>query len=481
MVLFRPCTWDHDNTSVPAAALQVVINSYKLRHTGRSTFPRAPGSLSELRKSYTDTPNWTLSSMSYPKGLPLYTVWDEIPYHIDSTEDLLSLALTCRTFKKLIIPNHLEYRYIRCSLHRQDVWKFFESQRRLTRGIRFVELIDGPSKNICLLPRVFDDTDLDNTQVDPSGSITDEEIALFIKSLSYMTLLKGFSWEQRPDSPQGCINLSHALTSSAHCLEALCIEFNGWLFPNRPSQFEKLSIWTLTGLTKVIMNSPGPAATEMILHYCPDITHLSLTDLTTPFTISLLQNANWKALKYFTLASDVWTPIPEELNRDSSKIITSFFDRHTNIECLRISFSFISVPKLSPTCLPKLRSVENHSQEEFETLSCFLSNNAISRLTHWKTYVMDDKIHTFPQMDRLKSFCLHDDFSGPETFAIFVMKAPNLEKVYFDISPEDLVEPDCYNEVSTKLLFHMERKVLLISPLRMFKKVTYSSFFNAPV
>ncbi|KIJ26097.1 hypothetical protein M422DRAFT_192632 [Sphaerobolus stellatus SS14] len=42
---------------------------------------------------------------------------------IGDVNDLLSLALTCRAFSALIIPWHIEYRWISCDFGRKSLWK----------------------------------------------------------------------------------------------------------------------------------------------------------------------------------------------------------------------------------------------------------------------------------------------------------------------------------------------------------------------
>ncbi|KIJ45021.1 hypothetical protein M422DRAFT_167543, partial [Sphaerobolus stellatus SS14] len=59
--------------------------------------------------------------------LPLEIITSVIS-HIFEPGDLLSLALTCKLFCELIIPDILEYRIIRCDPRRIELWQ--ELQRR---------------------------------------------------------------------------------------------------------------------------------------------------------------------------------------------------------------------------------------------------------------------------------------------------------------------------------------------------------------
>ncbi|KIJ49106.1 hypothetical protein M422DRAFT_99480, partial [Sphaerobolus stellatus SS14] len=50
-------------------------------------------------------------------------LFEQIVDEVGKSNDLLSLALTCRAFYQVIIPWHLEYRRITCDVERTSVWK----------------------------------------------------------------------------------------------------------------------------------------------------------------------------------------------------------------------------------------------------------------------------------------------------------------------------------------------------------------------
>ena len=66
---------------------------------------------------------------------------DEIIGLIEGPGDLLSLSLTSRAFSHLIIPWHIEYRWIRCSILRTNVWVALSKYPRLAARLRKLELI----------------------------------------------------------------------------------------------------------------------------------------------------------------------------------------------------------------------------------------------------------------------------------------------------------------------------------------------------
>ncbi|KIJ49128.1 hypothetical protein M422DRAFT_161714, partial [Sphaerobolus stellatus SS14] len=60
---------------------------------------------------------------------------------IDEVSELLSLALTCRSFCQVIIPWHIEHRWISCGSGRTNVWKILSSKPYLETRIQRVEII----------------------------------------------------------------------------------------------------------------------------------------------------------------------------------------------------------------------------------------------------------------------------------------------------------------------------------------------------
>ncbi|GJJ12798.1 hypothetical protein Clacol_007043 [Clathrus columnatus] len=223
--------------------------------------------------------------MPYPNGLPLDTIWDEIAYELDSPKDLLSLALTSRIFKDQIIPGHLEYRHIYCDLRRENVWTFLANHPRLARGIRSVELIDeiwDESHGNIRLPQILGDIPFHLDWLDDYDVLaTDENMTMFRISLSHMTFLKKFIWQQQSPSIQRIIDVFHVLTHRTPCLEAF-------------------SIWSLTGLTKLVVHKPSIAVIRM-LDLCPDIEDLSLQGLPSDSIVYLMQYVNLQKLRRLSL------------------------------------------------------------------------------------------------------------------------------------------------------------------------------------
>ncbi|GJJ12807.1 hypothetical protein Clacol_007052 [Clathrus columnatus] len=264
--------------------------------------------------------------MPYPNGLPLDIIWDEIAYELDSPKDLLSLALTSRIFKDQIIPSHLEYRDICCDLRRESVWKFLANHPRLARGIRSVELVNErflwDSHATVRLPQILENILFDYWSEDYGAPTTDENITMFRDSLSHMTFLRKFIWQQQCTSIQKIIDVFHVLTHRTRCLETFSVNLYG--FRDRPSdelQLNNPTIWSLTGLTKLVVRRPNIAAIQM-LDLCPEIEDLNLWELPSNSTVYLMQHVNLQKLRRLSLM----TISPDPFIPDISMIAIPFFD-----------------------------------------------------------------------------------------------------------------------------------------------------------
>ncbi|KIJ35163.1 hypothetical protein M422DRAFT_99042, partial [Sphaerobolus stellatus SS14] len=69
--------------------------------------------------------------------LPLELVHKFIE-NIETPSDLLPLALICKSFSNLIIPDHIDYRLIQCSLADTQVWQHLIDHPHLSRNVKTV-------------------------------------------------------------------------------------------------------------------------------------------------------------------------------------------------------------------------------------------------------------------------------------------------------------------------------------------------------
>jgi len=70
-----------------------------------------------------------------------FEVTDKIVSEVDSPADLLALALTSSYFCSAVIPRHLHYRVIRCSITEGlHLWRAFIYDKALARNVRVLEI-----------------------------------------------------------------------------------------------------------------------------------------------------------------------------------------------------------------------------------------------------------------------------------------------------------------------------------------------------
>ncbi|KIJ53607.1 hypothetical protein M422DRAFT_107211, partial [Sphaerobolus stellatus SS14] len=65
-----------------------------------------------------------------------FELLEYIIHNIENVSDLLSFALTSRAFCALIIPWHIEYRWISCHHGRTNLWKTLCNKPYLATRIR---------------------------------------------------------------------------------------------------------------------------------------------------------------------------------------------------------------------------------------------------------------------------------------------------------------------------------------------------------
>ncbi|GJJ10988.1 hypothetical protein Clacol_005217 [Clathrus columnatus] len=371
--------------------------------------------------------------MPYPEGLSICMIWDDIAFYLASTKDLLSLALTCRDFKELIIPNHLEYRYISCDLRQSDAWKFIQSRPRWSKCIQSLNLLRGPLGDV-RLPRALNEVMVRFKWPPSDFPFTDEDVATFKDSLSRMTSLKELTLIQSySPSFEHFTNvfLDVLTTSATPSLEGLAVKLVPHVFLDDervlPENGE-ISTWPLTSLKKVILCDSIQAAIKLTL-FCPDIEDLYLSELSSASTSYIIPQANWTKLRRLSLTFRALSMPTEEF----SAIMTSFFQLHNNIESLYLVLRNNLVLDPPPLSLPNLRSLTIFTIGNQFSLTSILSVESISRLVHLDCPITNADIDALQQMDNLRSLRLVQFYDlSLESLGSFLSKTPNLEKICLD-------------------------------------------------
>lgn len=111
--------------------------------------------------------------------------------HLDSRDDIIALALTCRKCKQATIPRYSEYRIIRCHYRRSDVWEHLHIRPDLAKNVRkLTVLCDGPSVTE-RVPSTFLEGQHPDADVWLSSG---ERLQLVARAVHRMTSLDNFAW-----------------------------------------------------------------------------------------------------------------------------------------------------------------------------------------------------------------------------------------------------------------------------------------------
>lgn len=121
-------------------------------------------------------------------------ILDAIVFHVDSKQDLFSLALSCQRMHGIVIPRHLDYRIIRCKVSSISVWNHLIVHRSLAKNVRRLDILDERSTEPEMVPSgiMASDTDLESTD-DELGMHQKQERYL-VSALTKMSALASFSW-----------------------------------------------------------------------------------------------------------------------------------------------------------------------------------------------------------------------------------------------------------------------------------------------
>jgi len=87
---------------------------------------------------------------------------------IDSPKDLLSLALSSKHYYQLIVPYHLQFRILRCSVQRTHVWTKLSTKKHLCSRFRRLEITHRfqprDSEDFLIFPACLEDETSDSNE-----------------------------------------------------------------------------------------------------------------------------------------------------------------------------------------------------------------------------------------------------------------------------------------------------------------------------
>ena len=123
----------------------------------------------------------------------------------DSPKDLLNLALASKSFYSLVVPHHIQFRILRCTIQKTDVWETLSTQKHVCARFRRLEVIpcvQAYSEDRQIYPSCLLKEPTQGASVDFASIIPPEESETQCKAIvdtisvvcEYMTALHSFQW-----------------------------------------------------------------------------------------------------------------------------------------------------------------------------------------------------------------------------------------------------------------------------------------------
>lgn len=156
--------------------------------------------------------------------LPTETL-DNIVSHVDLKDDLLSLALTCRRIRDVIISRHFDYRVIKAKVSSTRVWHHLTVYRGLARNVRWLEIMDESNSEteLTVPPKITTtDADVESTHDELDRPAVLEK--LFISAIAGMHGLQSFKWSQ--SRTRSLVSIERLWPTLRNCLQLSLVDLN---------------------------------------------------------------------------------------------------------------------------------------------------------------------------------------------------------------------------------------------------------------
>ncbi|KDQ51466.1 hypothetical protein JAAARDRAFT_211083 [Jaapia argillacea MUCL 33604] len=116
-------------------------------------------------------------------GLPVELV-ESIIHFVDDRNDILSLALTCRSFNEILLPDVYSYREIRTRISSNFfyIWNHLSQNPLICRNIRFLRIASGSESKNLRIPQ------------SPCLHGWEEQERMLCRAIRHMSFLRTFEW-----------------------------------------------------------------------------------------------------------------------------------------------------------------------------------------------------------------------------------------------------------------------------------------------
>ncbi|KAH8986582.1 hypothetical protein EDB92DRAFT_1242075 [Lactarius akahatsu] len=289
--------------------------------------------------------------------LPLDTL-ELIAEALDDRPDLLSLALTCSTWKSIIIPRHLEYREILLSVDHLSIWKHLAERPSLAANVRRLVISDSEfyHPGVYLTPISGSRWQLPTTLLDnlpDSSSLYDQQSDYPFIALRNMRLLKTLEFENIYRWCQGSPDVLSLFLAHIPTVEHLVLRSSrSHGTEAETSSDDTQQLWELPNLKSAVLTGMPwerkylrPFRSALLSTSSLQVLHLPHFVGYGPDIASLLDECRFPSLTELNLGWG-WT-------FDTYPYAQRFLEVHPTIETLTWSYAYNV--HLQPGSLPRLK------------------------------------------------------------------------------------------------------------------------------
>ncbi|KIJ33757.1 hypothetical protein M422DRAFT_264210 [Sphaerobolus stellatus SS14] len=356
---------------------------------------------------------------------------------------LLALAVTCHQLHDHIIPDHLEFRYIRCDLQRIHLWEALQQIPAQTSRIRGLYVVPeanlywlGPRKSIVTPGSVVRRLqNFDSIITFPTIEMYLKAFTALASAIRVMRGLEIFQYQVAVKAPMEL--LFAALNDSCPKLQDVQIGYTAL-----ESHEHTASLWQLHNLTSFSFYIDKPqnftppytnALSDLIIHGCPLLQELHLETSgwgSELVACRLIQEGNWQHLYRLTVGRTIALfPLatPEGVQITT---MSAFLKRHTNLQSLALLHENSLLPGSIPLdALPNLHTLVFRGTHNRSILSTVVPIEVAQHLVDISCDITEGCVSHISQMPRLRSCALE---TGGPFLGKFVRAAPQLQRLFLE-------------------------------------------------
>ncbi|KAF8525609.1 hypothetical protein BU17DRAFT_62749 [Hysterangium stoloniferum] len=359
-----------------------------------------------------------------------YELQDAIASFVDHPEDLLSLALTCRRLYTVIVPDHLEFRHVRCDFNKLYVWEALLSRPRLAAGLRSLVLLNNSSSRAEIIPWTAVGYDSHDYQVyEPEPGHREASMVALTNLLYNTPFLRQLACNDSDDSDDWTDetllkNFFIAMRNHCHSLQELDMRIStfsliAWIKVMANPVFSNLtqfSIVKVSGYSHAILPFL-PAFVEILAYGMPALRDLHIGGYGLQL-FGLWEQARWQSLQRCTMYF-----IGASAEKGSFPVIARFLENHPKITCFGSTTLLLpgSIPftttfrsllltypdqpftkdTIAPPALRYIHSFELHSGLNSESISILSDMPSLRYLRYVYHHDVAEVVRLAPGLERL--------------------------------------------------------------------------------